>query len=177
MTLDRSPTMPVTSAQRINQTSGLYEYYTPAPIVEAARTAMGSIDLDPASSATANLRVKAKDIFTEADDGLTKMWWGNVWLNHPFGRVQNPLWIEKVVDEWAESNFAQLCCITFAATSEKWFRPLLGHVQCYLYPRTNYHLPDGSLKRGVTKGSVVTYFGPNQDRFQEAFMGLGSIKW
>lgn len=168
--------MSVNAATRINQTIGLYEYYTPAPIIEAARKAMGSIDLDPASSEAANLRVKATDIFTEADDGLTKMWWGNVWLNHPFGRTQNPAWIDKVIDEWAESNFSQLCCITYACTSEKWFRPLLNHTQCFLYPRTNYHLPDGSIKRGVTKGSVVTYFGHRQSEFAEAFKMLGAVK-
>jgi len=174
--LDFSPAAP-TAAQLINQTSGAFEWYTPGPIVEAARAAMGSIDLDPASSAAANERVKAKSFFTEADDGLSIMWWGNVWLNHPFGRVQNPLWIRKVVEGWDGKYYDQLCCITYACTSEAWFQPLLKQVQCYLCPRTNYYLPNGKIKKGVTKGSVVTYFGPNQDQFQEAFKSLGTIKW
>lgn len=45
--------------QRINQTSGQFEYYTPPPIVAAARQVMGGIDLDPASSPQANRCIHA----------------------------------------------------------------------------------------------------------------------
>jgi len=48
--------------------------------------------------------------------------------------------------------------------------------QCFLQPRTNYYLPDGSLKKGVTKGSVVTYMGPNLKRFREVFTKHGVVK-
>ena len=47
------------SHQMINQDSGSVEYYTPAYIVEAAREAMGSIGLDPASCEKANQIVQA----------------------------------------------------------------------------------------------------------------------
>lgn len=137
---------------------------------------MGTIDLDPASSAVANLRVLAVDIFTQAENGLEKMWWGNVWLNHPFGRDTNAAWVEKISNEWSDSNIKAACCITFACTSERWFQPLTRRPQCYLSPRTNYFLPDGTLKRGVTKGRVVTYFGEDLGSFFNAFRGLGSIK-
>lgn len=45
--------------QHINQTSGDVEYYTPLAIIAAAHLVLGTIDLDRASSATANKRVKA----------------------------------------------------------------------------------------------------------------------
>lgn len=70
----------------------------------------------------------------------------------------------------------EACCITYACTSEAWFRPLLLQLQCFCVPRTNYLLPDGTPKPGVTKGSVVTYFGPNGARFAEAFKGFGVVK-
>ena len=76
--------------QHINQTSGDVEYYTPGKIVEAARLTMGGIDLDPASSAAANARVRAVRFFTEADNGLSKKWKGRVWMNHPFQRREEP---------------------------------------------------------------------------------------
>lgn len=164
------------NAQLINQTSGDFECYTPPAIIEAARTAMGSIDLDPASSKKANQTVKAGRIFTLNEDGLKQSWWGNVWLNHPFGRNLNQAWMKKLADEFVEGRTKQACCITYACTSESWFQPLMNKPQCYLSPRTNYLLPDGTVKKGVTKGSVVTYFGQFEDRFAKAFCNLGNIK-
>ena len=167
-----------TNHQLINQTSGKVEYYTPPEIVEAARATMGGIDLDPASSARANEIVQAAQYITVEQDGLSQPWFGRVWMNHPFGRKENPLWIQKLMDERLSGSLLQVCCITFASTSEQWFRPLLDFPQCYLYGRTNYLLPDGTVKTGVTKGSVVTYLGPYWLRFKNEFerRGLGKVK-
>jgi len=60
-------------------------WYTPEKLVGAARTVLGGIDLDPASSEEANKTVKATRYFTEADDGLSQPWefdqWA--WKGHP----------------------------------------------------------------------------------------------
>lgn len=59
-------------------------WYTPKEWVEAARGIMGSIDLDPASSAAANRNVLAKQYFTEKENGLSQSWNSpNVFLNPP----------------------------------------------------------------------------------------------
>ena len=179
-------------SQLINQTSGDTEYYTPSFIVEAARKVMcsvkwrgqitlvepGKIELDPASSIQANKIVKAKRIFTIEDDGLAQEWKAKtIWLNHPFSRKGNKLWVDKLIEEFVGSVIKmQACCITYACTSESWFQPLLLFPQCFLHPRTNYLLPDGSVKRGVTKGSVVTYLGWNEDYFAEVFSEFGVVK-
>lgn len=168
----------MTSAQLINQTSGDVEIYTPDQIIDAARQTFGGwIDLDPASCEVANKRVRAIRFFTKEDDGLRQPWFGNVWVNHPFGREFNKKWIGKMVSEFEDRpEVKAICCITFASTSEEWFRPLLDYPQCFLWPRTNYLRPDGSIYRGVTKGSVVTYFGRNLEAFKKAFSGLGTVK-
>lgn len=163
--------------QRINATSGCVDYYTPKPIIDAARKTMGSIDLDPASSLAANNVVRATRYFTKDDDGLTKRWDATaVYMNHPFGRGLNGLWINKLLSEFKDEHFSQACCITYACTSESWFQPLLDYPQCFLCPRTSYILPDGTPLKGNTKGSVVTYLGPMVGRFSEAFGLLGKIK-
>ena len=191
------------NAQLINQDSGDFEYYTPIEIVNAAREVMGSIDLDPASSYVANERIKAKDFFDISVDGLLHEWKGNIWMNHPFSRGEkacnqrhcekhvcrkrgyhiyvdvpsNADWIKKIIHEYEEGNIYQACCITYAATSEQWFSPLLDFPQCFLIPRTNYYLPNGDLKKGVTKGSVVTYFGSKGIKeFREIFGKMGKVK-
>jgi len=162
------------NAQLINQDSGNFEYYTPIEYPEAACLVMGSIDLDPASSLKANQRIQADYYF--AEKGLEKTWFGNVWMNHPFSRINNPLWINKLVSEYENGNVEQACCITFAATSETWFRPLLGYLQCFIHSRTNYYLPNGEKKKGVTKGSVITYLGDNEDDFKGIFSQFGTVK-
>lgn len=163
-----------TSAQWINQTSGAVEYYTPSFIIEAARKTMDGIDLDPASSEAAN-RIVGATLWQESGS-LEAEWFGRIWLNHPFSRQWNAAWINKLVSEFNSGRVKVACCITYACTSEAWFRPLLQRPQCFLIPRTNFLLPDGSVKRGVTKGSVVTYFGPDVNRFAHYFQHLGEIK-
>jgi len=168
------------AAQLINQTSGEVEIYTPAKIIEAARVTLGGfIELDPASSEKANETVKARRFFTLKDDGLNQIWAAQtLWMNHPFSRKGNPMWINKLIRNYEMRYTRAACCITFASTSEAWFRPLRDFPQCYLSPRTNYLLPDGTVYKGVTKGSVVTYLGPNVELFRRAFEGegLGKVK-
>ena len=164
------------SAQLINQDSGNFEYYTPTEIVEMARQVMGVITLDPFSSVEANKRVKASTFMDIYDDGLSKPWHGNVWMNHPFSRMMNKACIEKLVSEYQSGNIKAACCITFAATSEAWFRPLLAYPQCFIHGRTNYYLSNGEKKTGVTKGSVVTYLGADIDQFRKIFSAIGTVK-
>lgn len=162
---------------------------------------MGGIDLDPASCKFANENfVKATDYYTAVTNGLSQEWHGRVWMNHPFGKPErkcvsgckkktcttrgyhlaqdkpgNKDWIDKLVFEHSVERVKEACCITFASTSEGWFRPLLSQPQCYLIPRTNYIGSDGKVKQGNTKGSVVTYFGRRVDAFYQAFRELGIV--
>jgi DNA N-6-adenine-methyltransferase (Dam) len=163
------------TVSNIHADSGCAEYFTPSFIIEAARSVMGSIDLDPASCAKANETVNAARFFTKEDDGLSREWTGNVWMNHPFSRSGNMDWISMFVLSYTLGSMKQGCCITYASTSETWFRPLMQYPQCYLRPRTNYVSPDGKIKRGVSKGSAVTYLGPNSDKFFREFRELGSV--
>lgn len=169
-------------ASLINQTSGEVDYHTPETLTISARLVMGRIDLDPASSDAANVRVKATMYFTKENDGLARAWCklngapSKLWMNHPFGRGLNQAWINKLEEEFTNGNVAEACCITYACTSEQWFQPLLRRPQCFLIPRTNYLLPDGTVFKGVTKGSVITYFGQNWDRFADEFKMHGVVK-
>lgn len=164
------------NGQLINQDSGNVEYYTPSWIIEAAREVMGSIDLDPASSAKANEVVKAKVFIPKEDNGLWWIWRGNIWMNHPFSKKENKTWIDKFIEEYHYERVKQACCITYASTSEKWFQPLMDYPQCYFSRRVNYiDGVTGNIKKGVTKGSVVTYLGPNIEKFYNVFSQYGKV--
>lgn len=164
------------NARLINQTSGKQNWWTPVEIIEAARRAMKGITLDPASSAGANKRVRAICYFTPLDSALECPWHGNIFMNHPFGRRENPLWINKLISEFERGNVSQACCITFAATSETWFQPLYNYPLCFLSPRTEYFDPaTGTTARGVPKGSVVAALGIDPDRFSDAFCDMGRV--
>lgn len=192
-------------SQLVNQSSGAVEYYTPKVWTDAAREVMGSIELDPASSLAANLIVMAEQFYSREDDGLSKEWKANtLWMNHPFHRgekacpkdrskckkkacekrgyhidedIPNNLdWVEKLIGEYQNGNVKEAICITFANTSETWFRKLLPFPQCYPNGRVQYYKPDGTIDNNVTKGSCITYLGPNLDKFNAVFKHLGTVK-
>lgn len=71
----------VSSLPHVAHNSGNNEWYTPKVYIESARLVMGEIDLDPASSAMANKIVRARKYYTEADNGLTKSWEGELWID------------------------------------------------------------------------------------------------
>lgn len=67
------------------------EHFTPEAIVSAAREVLGEIDLDPASCARANERVRAREFFDESHDGLAREWHGAIFHNPP-GGAPSPRW-------------------------------------------------------------------------------------
>lgn len=72
------------------------EWYTPKYILDALGGG-GKFDLDPCAP-ICRLWDTAQHHYTKEDDGLTKQWFGRVWLNPPYSR---PL-IEKFVAKLAE---------------------------------------------------------------------------
>lgn len=158
--------------------SGHVGYYTPQHIVEAAREALGGvIALDPASCTEANERVKAETIFTEEMDGLALPWWGTVWMNHPFSRKGNKLWVDKLVESYERGDVEAACCITWASMPEAWFRPLLAYPQCFPHGRVRYiDSRTGEAMQAAPKGSVITYLGLDVARFAAAFKNIGTVK-
>lgn len=150
------------NAQLINQDSGDTEYLTPREIVAVARQLMGGIDLDPACEYEAAVYQGYGPetlYFGKEQNGLSQVWANRVWMNHPFSRAENHLWIGKLVAGYQERAIPQACCITFASVSEAWCQPLLANgMQFFFRGRINYIDPvTGQPKRGATKGSMFTW--------------------
>ncbi len=77
-----------TSFERCKETK--VEWLTPPELV----IQLGEFDLDPCSPINAPF-LHAKNNFTISDDGLSKDWFGRVYLNPPYGRGME-LWLEKL---------------------------------------------------------------------------------
>lgn len=91
----------------------------------------------------------------------------------------NSDWINRLIDEYDDKSIDQACSVAYNVASETWFQPLIKHPICFLYPRTNYYLADGTKTRQNTKGSVVTYLGDNVAVFKYVFQEkhkLGTVK-
>jgi hypothetical protein len=74
------------------------EWFTPRPLVEAARQVLGGIDLDPASHREANRIVRARRFYDERANGLRRPWFGRVFVNPPGGLVAE-FW-HRLIDSW-----------------------------------------------------------------------------
>lgn len=85
------------SSKATQPTSDSNEWYTLAEHIEAARAALGDIDLDPASCEAANKVVRAKRFYSIGDDGLQQEWSGLIWMNPPWGD-EGPGFVQKLLD-------------------------------------------------------------------------------
>lgn len=161
------------------------DWYTPPYIVEAARTAMGSIDLDPASSYEAQRTVKAAQWYTKELDGLRSdlPWDGNVWLNPPYGKGDGSAsaFIRRLLAEIQNRNVMQaVTCLNVNSISALWFVPIWKTAACHLIytGRINFVNPDRSdtaASNSSSKGTILSYFGPSPDAFKASHQGMGVI--
>ena len=154
----------------IQQNSGNNERYTPKEYIDAARAVMGTIDLDPASSELANEIVQATKFYTAEDDGLSKDWFGNIWLNPPYAKDLLPRFAEK----FAASDFNQAIVLVHNATETRWFLNFIGKASAVVFPtgRVDCKTP-GENRNTPLQGSAVIYSGTNPKKFLDVFINFG----
>lgn len=157
----------------VSNNSGENEWYTPANFIEAARGAMGSIDLDPASSELANAIVKAGLFYTCHDNGLDKDWHGNVWLNPPYSQPEIQLFTDKLLSE----KFTQACVLVNNATETKWGQRLLDRCAavCFISSRIRFLDQNCNASGLPLQGQMVLYFGERATDFTSAFLKCGVV--
>lgn len=159
----------------VSANSGENEWYTPPEYIEAAREVMGSIDLDPASCETAQANVKAKRFYTADDDGLSKKWAGNVWLNPPYSKELIGQFAAKVVAE--SGRIKQAIVLVNNATDTAWFHDLasVASAVCFLRGRVKFLDKTGKPANTPVQGQVVLYVGPDVEQFRSRFSAFGFV--
>lgn len=166
------PQEPEQHKPHVSFNSGNNEWYTPADIIEAARTAMGSIDFDPASSDVAQKVVRAAEYHTVDTDGLAQDWNGNVWMNPPYAAELIGKFVDKLIEQLP--NIEQAIVLVNNATETEWFGKLASKADMVCFPRSRvkFYMPDGRTGAPL-QGQAILYFGQNREHFNLAFKDKG----
>ena len=155
---------------------GHNEYFTPPPIIEAAREAMGGIDLDPASNEHAQKWIKAKRWIGEHEDGLKQSWQGKVWMNPPYNSGLLMPFVTRLLKE----PISQAVTLLNNNTETLWSQALLkaSNAVCFPKARLKFWNSEGENKTGAIQGSMICGLKVNQSRFLKAFEPIGVCsKW
>lgn len=165
----------------VGHNSGEFEWYTPPTYIEAARFVMGKIDLDPASSETANEIVKAKKFYTAEDDGLQMGWFGNVWMNPPYSQPLVELFTDKLVSEYKSKNISQACVLVNNATETVCGQKLLESCTCVCFPKGRIKFltkdKEERMETNPLQGQMLIYFGGSGELFEKTFSNFGQVLW
>jgi transcriptional regulator with XRE-family HTH domain len=126
--------------------SGNNLWETPVELAEALSLAVAGFSLDPCA-ATADrrkVRVKAKILLTEGDDGLSVPWLGTVFVNPPYSRGLSA-WVRKCFEE------SQRGCIVVGLIPA---RPDTHYWHDYVAAHADVFMIRGRLKFGDGENSA-----------------------
>lgn len=161
---------------RLNSFSGDNEWYTPAKYIEMAREVMGSIDVDPASNATAQAVVQAKVHYTIDTDGLSKDWLGNLWMNPPYSNPEIQNFVEHLIVQISKGNVKEAIVLTNNSGDTGWHHDLQASCSrlCITKGRIRFESPTRA-SNSPAMGQSFFYFGDNPERFKEVFSAIGTV--
>lgn len=154
------------------------ECYTPHDIINRARECMGSIDLDPASCATANQVVRAETYYDKNSDGLTKRWFGNVWLNPPFTATLIRPFINKLWE--SRSDIHQAIVLVPPYVDTDWAARLrqMANIVCMPRSRVEFWSNQRTLSTGAKQGHILYGIGlVDELLFVDCFSPIGDIQF
>jgi phage N-6-adenine-methyltransferase len=117
------------------------EWYTPRDLLAILEKAYGKFTLDPCATAE---NAVCECFFTKEQDGLSQKWFGNVFMNPPYGREIGK-WVRKAYEE-TDGNCEQVVCLLPARTDTAWF-----HDYC---AKGKIEFLRGRLKFGGSKNSA-----------------------
>lgn len=137
------------------------DWITPKHIMDS----LGIFDLDPCSSVNQPWET-AKAKYTVEDDGLSKNWFGTVWLNPPYGPHTKD-WLQKL----SEHNDG--ISLIFARTETKMFFDWVWDKATsvlFLEGRLYFYTPEGQRGKSNAGGpSVLIAYGEKaSDRLENS---------
>ena len=184
--------VPINRRHHVTQNTGHMEWYTPKPIIEAAREVMGGIDMDPATTRETNERiVKATYFRTIEDDALSPdtTWMpdepygsyeGRIWLNPPYRQPDIRKFAERLLAEIEMGYVVQAIWLSNNATETSWGQMLLSNGKSVCFPAQRIRFLDRNFQPAntPTQGQMIVGLGPELDieKFNLVFGRLGEIR-
>lgn len=120
------------------------EWETPQDVFDALNAEFGPFNLDPCATSE---NAKCLNYYTAGDDGLTKPWWGKVFVNPPYGRTIK-WWIRACYVATQTPDAAELVVALLPSrTDTAWWHD-------YVMKATEIRFIRGRLRFGGAKNSA-----------------------
>lgn len=121
--------------------SSSVEWYTPESFMEKVYGTLDDIDLDPACN-DGEPNIKAGAYFRQIDDGLSRQWWGRVFLNPPYGDTIGD-WARKFAEEYRLGHMSEGIALLPVRTDTAWWHELAAEdlSVCFLKRRLKFKSP------------------------------------
>lgn len=135
------------------------EWYTPIELINS----LGEFDLDPCAPIKP-LWQTARTMYNKEDDGLSKEWFGRIWLNPPYSR---PL-IEQFVRKMADHGNG--IALLFNRCDSKMFQDVIfekATAMKFLRKRIKFYRQDGTRGDSPGCGSILIAFGEDNAEILE----------
>jgi len=157
---------------RTNNTDLKDVWQTPQALLEVFPE--NYIDVDPCAGEHTDVGAVAN--WDKHDDGLSKEWFGTVFVNPPFSAKTD--WLEKAVAE--QANTECIYVVTPDSTDVKsWWHSYIAEEADYIWfskGRISYINPETGEQAGSpTFGTALSIFGEPTDAVLETLQGKGQL--
>lgn len=167
----------MSQAMSILTSQATVDWYTPPEWIERARQVLGTIHLDPASDELPQQWIKAEKYYTKEQDGLSKSWFGNVWLNPPFADTQR--FVDYLIEEFETGRTREAILLVNSNLGYRWFEDLwIKYPVCMVRDRIRFIKADGTSGGQAKRAQCFVLLHRQYDtlfKFTEVFQEFGRV--
>lgn len=142
------------------------EWWTPPKVFEALGL---TFDLDPCAPARGADWIPARTRFTREDDGLSREWFGRVWLNPPYGKEAGA-WVRRL------SDHGHGIALVFSRTDVRWWHDAVPSATavCFIRGRLTFVAGAGQSAPGNSGGpsALIAYGQDCAEAVRDSGLGL-----